>query len=123
MPRHTFRKSSSPAFEVPPLGHVQAIVLLTLRDLGSDASGTMTIKRLTETLKWNVDRSQVYDALRRLQKAKAIRQVRLRPSEIGGPPKKIYAVTSEGQELLQKTADHHTAISLILSKVRSVNPQ
>jgi DNA-binding PadR family transcriptional regulator len=109
-------KQRVPLLDEPPLGHLQALILKKLDDLGSEAFGYNVLEQLSlETMVW-IDPSQIYSSIRRmLSDEKAyIELVGERKSPDGGPPVKIYRLTKPGRAALDATAEHHQAMAAYL---------
>ena len=95
------------------MGHLQAIILKKLDQLGEEAFGFNVVEKLSlETGVW-IDPSQVYASIRKLldEKKKFIEHVDTRRSEDGGPPLKIYKLTAAGRAALKSVAAHHQAVA------------
>jgi DNA-binding PadR family transcriptional regulator len=103
----------------PPVGHLQAIILKKLDELGRDAFGYNVLEQLSlESGVW-MDHSQIYSTIRKLlgkQPDAFIEHVETRPSQDGGPPFKVYKLTAAGRAALKATAAHHTAVAEFLTK-------
>ncbi len=88
-------KQTVPLLDEPPLGHLQALILKKLDDLGSEAFGYNVLEQLSlQTLVW-IDPSQIYSSIRRMvsEEKKYIELVEERKSPEGGPPLKIYKLS------------------------------
>jgi len=107
----------------PPLGHLQAIILKKLDDLGKEAFGFNVLEKLSvETGVW-IDPSQVYASIRKLNDKEFIQHVETRRSPDGGPPLKIYKLTAAGRAALKAVATHHQAVANYLSdKRKTIRP-
>lgn len=97
----------------PPMGHMQALVLVKLHELGPRASGFEVLKALSMECGVYLDPSQVYASIRKLVKRDPpfIKQITEVPSPEGGPPFKIYRVTEEGRQALGRTAAHYLEVA------------
>ncbi len=106
-----------PLLDDPPIGHLQAIVLKKLDDLGSEAYGYNVLERLSlEAGVW-IDPSQVYASIRKLLDKGLLELVGLRPQS-SGPPLKIYKLTAAGRAALKATAEHHCEVAAFLNDKR-----
>ena len=102
----------------PELGHLQAIVLKKLEQLGTKAYGYKVIESLSlETGVW-IDPSQVYSSIRKISEKGYLAAPELRPPAGGGPPMKIYTLSAAGRAVLKATADHHQALADYLNDKR-----
>ena len=113
-------KQTVPLLDEPPLGHLQALILKKLDDLGSEAFGYNVLEQLSlETLVW-IDPSQIYSAIRRMASGEKafIELVEERKSPAGGPPLKIYKLTAAGRAALKATVEHYRAVTNYLEKKR-----
>jgi DNA-binding PadR family transcriptional regulator len=109
-----------PVLDEPPLGHLQALIMKKLDDLGSEAFGYNVLEQLSlETGVW-IDPSQIYSAIRRLvsEEKKYIELIETRPSPDGGPPLKIYKLSAAGRAALKATLAHHRAVAEYLDNKR-----
>jgi DNA-binding PadR family transcriptional regulator len=108
-----------PLLDDPPVGHLQAIVLKKLDELGKEAFGFNVLEQLSlETGVW-IDPSQVYASIRKLVNDKGyIEHVETRRSQEGGPPLKIYKLTAAGRAALKTVAAHHQAVADYLNDKR-----
>ena len=107
-----------PLLDDPPLGHLQAIILKKLDDLGKEAFGFNAIEQLSiETGVW-IDPSQVYASIRKLVDKEYIEHIETRRSPDGGPPLKIYRLTAAGRAALKSVAAHHQAVADYLNDKR-----
>jgi len=103
-----------PLLDDPLIGHLQAIILKKLEQLGAEAFGYKVFEQLCiETGVW-IDVSQIYSSIRKL----ADRDPPLieqdgppRRSPDGGPPLKYYKLTAAGRAALKSTAAHHRAVA------------
>jgi DNA-binding PadR family transcriptional regulator len=87
--------------------------LKKLDELGSEAFGYNVLEQLSlETLVW-IDPSAIYSAIRRMSSPEKgyIELVEERNSPQGGPPLKIYRLTSAGRAALKTTAEHYRAVA------------
>jgi DNA-binding PadR family transcriptional regulator len=110
---------SVPLLDDPPLGHLQALILKTLDDLGSDAFGYGALEKLSiESGVW-IDHSQIYATIRRFlnRDPPLIEHVTTREQK-RGPPLKIYKLTVAGRAALKATAVHYRAVSDFLESKR-----
>lgn len=105
-----------PLLDEPPLGHLQALVLQEIGNWEHGASGVMVVEELSLECGVWIDRSQVYDAIRRLVKAGYLEACGTRKSEIGGPPEKIYKTTLAGRGALALTHDHYLEVAHAIRK-------
>ena len=106
-------KQTVPLLDEPPLGHLQALILKKLDELGSEAFGYNVLEQLSlQTLVW-IDPSAIYSAIRRMssEEKKYIELVEERKSPQGGPPLKIYKLTAAGRAALRSVAAHHQAVA------------
>ena len=112
------RHSTSNLVDDPPLGHLQALVLKTLYDLGDDAFGQKALTELSIAAGVQLDTPDVYSSIKRLMRRAYVKleQIRRQP---GGPPVKIYKVTGPGLEALKITADHHRAVTAYLDRMKN----
>ena len=100
-----------PLLDDPPMGHLQAIILKKLDDLGREAFGFNAIEQLSlETGVW-IDPSQIYASIRKLNEKEFIEHSGTRRSRDGGPPVKIYKLTAAGRAALRTVAAHHQAVA------------
>jgi len=115
----TRAKGSAPLVDEPPLGHLQALILKKVSELGSEAYGYRILTELCKDTKVWIDVSQIYGGLRRLSAddKKYVELVGERPSEGGGPPMKIYKLTAAGRAALKATAAHYKALAKYLKDV------
>lgn len=116
-----------PLLDDPPLGHLQAIVLKVLDDLGPDAFGYNALETLSRICGTRLDHAQVYSSIRKLLKRTEkidnlevpvpfLQLVGTRKSSDGGPPIKIYKLTPAGRAALETTAHHHAAVAAYLNR-------
>ena len=126
MPRHRLVVSSHQSATVidlldqPPLGHLLALVLSKLEELGDDAFGYKILEALSADAGGFVDHAQVYNAIRNLKDRKPkpfIEQIEERP-QAGSPPIKIYAITEAGKQALAQTSRHYAAVAAYLGRKR-----
>lgn len=110
--------TSVPLLDDPPLGHLQAIILKKLDELGRDAFGYKVLEQLSEYTGVWIDHSQIYASIRKLINHKYMVLLEERKSQDGGPPFKVYKLTPEGRAALKSTAEHHTAVAQFLSGKR-----
>lgn len=107
-----------PLLDDPPLGHLQAIVLKKLEELGKEAFGFNVLEMLSlETGVW-IDPSQIYASIRKLVGKEYVEHVETRRSPDGGPPLKIYRLTAAGRAALKAVAVHHQAVADYLNDKR-----
>lgn len=107
-----------PLLDDPPIGHLQAVILKKLDDLGRDAFGYNVLEELSIECGVWIDHSQIYSSIRKLLKRDPepfIEHVETRPSADGGPPLKVYRLTAAGRVALKTTAAHHQAVGEYLS--------
>ena len=103
-----------PALDDPEIGHLQGLVLKTLEDLGSEAYGYNAVKYMSQHFGVWLDVSQIYTSIRKLLNKKPEPLVELvaeRASPDGGPPFKIYKLTSAGRAVLKSVGAHHRAVA------------
>ena len=106
-----------PLLDAPRLGHLQALILKKLDDLGSEAFGYNVLEQLSiESAVW-IDHSQIYSSIRRLLDQELIAHVDTRQQK-RGPPLKIYKVTAAGRAALKSTAAHYRAVADYLENKR-----
>jgi DNA-binding PadR family transcriptional regulator len=113
-------KQTVPVLDEPPLGHLQALILKKLDELGSEAFGYNVLEQLSlETLVW-IDPSAIYSAIRRMSSEEKgyIELVEERKSPQGGPPLKIYKLTAAGRAALKTTTEHYRAVANYLENKR-----
>ena len=105
--------AANPLLDEPPLGHLQALILDKLDELGTDAFGYRVLEELSlEAGNAWIDPATVYGTLRSLKgKHRYIEKVGTRVSPRGGPPMKIYRVTQAGRAALKATWAHHRALT------------
>ena len=111
-----FARSSKsvPMLDDPLIGHLQAIVLKKLDDLGKDAFGYKVLETLCLETRVFIDPSQIYSSMRKLATRipALIEQVgEPRKSPQGGPPVKIFQLTAAGHAALKATCAHHRAVA------------
>jgi DNA-binding PadR family transcriptional regulator len=112
-----------PVLDQPPIGHLQALILKTLDDLGSEAFGYNVLETLSIELRVWIDHAQIYGAIRRLEVAGMIVKVEER-KQSRAPPLKIYRLTATGHTALRDTAEHHAAMAAFLTtKHTSATPR
>jgi DNA-binding PadR family transcriptional regulator len=99
-----------PLLDEPPLGHLQAIILKKLDDLGDEAFGYNVLEQLSiESAVW-MDHAQIYSSIRRLLDKELIALVAKRHQR-RGPPLKIYKLTAAGRVALKSTTAHYRAVA------------
>jgi DNA-binding PadR family transcriptional regulator len=107
-----------PLLDEPPLGHLQALILKKLDELGDDAFGYKALEELSlETKVW-IDHARVYATIASLvkRKDKYIELSGTKPSPVGGPPVKLYRLTAAGRAGLEATAAHYQAMAERLTR-------
>lgn len=113
-PTGSKQHTTIPLLDEPPLGHVQAVILKTLDDLGKDAYGYSALQTIAQVTGVWLNHAQVYTILRKLaEPAKTdpmIEHTETRPSTGGGPPFKVYKLTAAGRAALKATHAHHKAL-------------
>jgi DNA-binding PadR family transcriptional regulator len=107
-------KRPDAALDQPPLGHLQAMILKTIDDLGDDASGVEVVETLALRRKVQVDDSQVYASIRKLANAEYIEHTTERKEARRGPPLKLYKLTAAGREALKLTEAHFREVGAYL---------
>ena len=101
-----------PLLDEPPLGHLQAIILKKLEDLGDEAFGYNVLEQLSiESAVW-MDHTQIYSSIRRLlDKQPPLIVLAATRRQRRGPPLKIYKLTAAGRAALKSTALHYRAVA------------
>jgi DNA-binding PadR family transcriptional regulator len=108
-----------PLLDDAPLGHLQALILKKMDELGRDAFGFNVVEQLSiESGAW-IDHSQVYTTIRRFldREAPLVELIETRPQP-GAPPLKIYKLTAAGRAALRATAEHYQAVAERLNDKR-----
>lgn len=101
----------------PPLGHLQAIILKTLADLGDEACGYKVVEKLIRKTRVSIDASQIYASIRKFRTRRFVSRPIKRKSGEGGPPLKIYRITPAGRTALTVTAEHYRAVLSYLEEL------
>src|SRR5690349_22052488 len=93
---------TNPVLDDPVLGHLQALVLKKLDELGPDAFGYNVLQQLSIDCGAWIDHSQIYSAIRRFldKDPPLIEHIDTRPQK-RGPPLKIYKLTPAGRAVLK----------------------
>ena len=103
------------ALDIPPLGHLQALILKTFELHGGESSGRGVIEYLCLVCGVLIDQPQVYSTIRKLAK----RGLLLANGEVKekrrGPPKIIYKLTEKGKDEIKETLRHYRELSEFLS--------
>ena len=113
----TRAKGSAPLVDEPPLGHLQALIMKKVDDLGSNAYGYKILEQLCADTKVWIDVSQIYGGLRRLSEDKKYLVLAGERKEGRGPPMKIYKLTPTGRAALKTAAAHYKALARYLKDV------
>lgn len=99
------------------MGHLQALVLCKLLELGKEACGFRVLEGLSLDSGVWMDHSQIYATIRKLADKEFIVHVETR-KQTHGPPLKIYQLTAAGRAALDATTEHHSAVAEFLNNKR-----
>lgn len=117
LPPRSTRKT--PLLDDPPMGHLQAIVLKSIAELGNEACGATVQKLLEVELGVRIDHSQIYASISKLNRRRPVPYVMvagIQPSPVQGPPRQILVVTEAGRAAIAETAQHHDAVQSFLKR-------
>ena len=130
--KHAQSKLTEPTFELelrgvrpvawlddPPLSRMQALVLRTLQNLGTEAYGLKVVQTLSHAAGVLVDHSQIYSIIRKLDKKELVKIREVREQVGKRPALKIYKLTALGLAALEATTEHHRAVVAFLSEAKS----
>lgn len=97
--------------EEPPLGALQAYILKKMDELGETFGFKVLEEMMLETGEW-FDPSLVYGNIRKMsaKELKYLEFAGMQRSQDGGPPLKMYRVTSNGRAAIRATASYHDAM-------------
>lgn len=97
------------------IGGYKTLVMLMIARLGAEAYGVSILDQLREVLGKEIDHTQVYGTLKKLKREGYVVEAGVVESEIGGPPRKMVALTEAGREALADARDYYVAMGRVLS--------